>query len=125
MAVLASFTMTMLIEATVGWAFQQSGNNTPVGVLFWVLSPTTFFLSATVLEYIEDGNIIRSLKVSLFYTGFAALLIIVLYSAAAMATSRHRLVRYQRPLLTTERAAPASPSIKCGRARGPICLGTA
>jgi hypothetical protein len=110
MAVVASFSLTMLLAATVGWAFQQSGHNAPLSVLLWIISPTTFFLSATVLEYLEDGNIARSLKVSLFYTGLAAALIVVLYTVAAVASPRPRLARYhQRPSLATERPALCIP----------------
>jgi hypothetical protein len=58
---------------------------------------------------LEDGNIVRSLKVSLIYTGVAAALIIVLYYAAAMVSAKPRLARYhQRP--SSEMAALARPS---------------
>src|SRR5262245_29151065 len=101
MAVVASLTMTMFVAVIVSWAFQQAGYNASHRVLYWVLFPTTFLLSATVLEYLEDGNIARSLKVSLFYTGVAAALVVVLYTVAAVALPRPRHVRYhQRPLVS-------------------------
>jgi hypothetical protein len=106
MAVVASFVMTILFATTGGWAFQQYGYNAPLSVLLWIFSPTTFFLSTTTLEYLDDGNIARSLKVSLFYTGLATALIIALYAVAAVASPRARLARYHlRPLSATERVA--------------------
>jgi ABC-type Fe3+ transport system permease subunit len=77
----------------------------------WILSPTTFLLSSTALEYLEDGNLVRSLRVSLLYTGFAAVLIVVLYAVAALASPRHRIARHpQRPLSATVRAASHIPT---------------
>jgi hypothetical protein len=99
MALVASLTMTVFIAVMVGWGFQQAGHVASPRVLYWILFPTTFLLSATVLEYLEDGNISRSLTVSLFYTGVAAALVVVLYTVAAVALPRPRHVRYhQRPL---------------------------
>jgi len=105
MAVVASFAMTILFATTGGWAIQQYGHSAPLGVLLGVFSPTTFFLSTTVLEYLEDGNIARSMKISLFYTGLAIVLIIALYSVAAMASPIPRLRCHQRPLPTTDTVA--------------------
>ena|SRR5262245_36378880 len=75
LAVIASFTLTMLIGATAMWGFTRSGHFVPLKVLMWTLFPTTFFVSSTALEYLEDGNIGRSLVASLFNTGFVGLLI--------------------------------------------------
>lgn len=111
MAVVASFTMTIFIAVTADWALHQSGRNVPLSVLLWILSPTTFLLSSTALEYLEDGNLVRSLRVSLLYTGFAAVLIVVLYAVAALASPRHRIARHpQRPLSATVRAASHIPT---------------
>jgi hypothetical protein len=49
--------------------------------------------------------------VSLLYTGFAAVLIVVLYAVAALASPRHRIARHpQRPLSATVRAASHIPT---------------
>src|SRR5262245_60289406 len=110
MAVLSSFTMTVLIALTANWSLLQSCHSPPLSVLMWILFPTTFFLSAATLEYLEDGDIGRALKVSLFYTGFAAVLIVVLYAVAAMLSPRPRLARHhQRPSPSIERAALRTP----------------
>ena len=116
-AAIASFTLTMLIGATFIWAFKQSGHSAPQNVLFWALFPTTFFLSSTALEYLEDGNFGRSLRVSLLYTGIAAVVILGLYFVAAVASPRLRLARYhQRSSAAIEIASfPSHPSV----ARGP------
>ena len=112
MAVVASITMTVFIAVMVGWGFQQAGQIAPQRVLYWILFPTTFLLSTAVLEYLEDGNIARSLKVSLFYTGVAAALVVVLYTVAAVALPRPRHVRYpQRPLGWERSAFAEGPNI--------------
>jgi len=105
MAIVASLTMTVFIAVMVGWGFQQAGHTAPQRILYWVLFPTTFLLSTTILEYFEDGNLARSLKVSLFYTGVAAALIVVLYTVAAVALPRPRHVRYHQRPLGWERSA--------------------
>src|SRR5262245_28160002 len=115
MAAAASFTVTMLIAPTANWTIQRSGHSVALGVLLWVLLPTTFYLSATTLEYLEDGNIARSLKVSLFYTGVAAALVIGLYFVAVVVSPRPRLTRYhQRSSPTIEIPLP-SPSAYHGK----------
>jgi hypothetical protein len=107
MAAVASFTMTMFLAVAAGWVGLQTGYSAPLGVLCELLSPATFLLSATVLEYLEDGDIARSLKVSLIYTGIATALIISLYFVAS---PRPRLGRnLQRPSPVTERASPHIP----------------
>jgi hypothetical protein len=94
MAVIASFTMTMLIVPTATWAFQRSGYSVALSILLWILFPATFFLSSTALEYLQDGNIARSLTVSLYYTGIAAVLIIGLYFVTVAVSPRSRVARY-------------------------------
>jgi len=82
-----------------------------LSVILCMLFPTTFFLSSTALEYLEDGNIDRALRLSLFYTGIAAALITALYFASVVASPWPRLVRYhQRSSPAIEIAAPAFPA---------------
>jgi hypothetical protein len=110
LAAVASFTLTMLIGAMAAWAFTQSGHNVPVSVLLLILFPATFFLSATSLEYLEDGDFGRSLRVSLLYTCTVAVMIIGLYFVAAVVSPRPRLARsHQRPLFSIERTALRIP----------------
>src|SRR5262245_52485352 len=110
LSVIASFTLTMLIGATAMWCFSQSGHFVPLNVLMWTLFPTTFFVPSTALEYLEDGNIGRSLVASLFNTGFVGLLIVALYLVAVFASPRSRLARYHhRPSLSIERTALRIP----------------
>jgi hypothetical protein len=78
-AVVSSYVMAIFLAITAEWAMQRTGYSAPLGVVISVLLPVTFLLSATVLEYLEDGNIARSLKVSLLYTCIASVLIIGLY----------------------------------------------
>jgi hypothetical protein len=107
MAAVASFTMTMFLAVSAAWVVQQTGYSAPLGVLCEILLPATFLLSATVLEYLEDGNIGRSLKISLLYAGIATALIIGLYFVAS---PRPRLGRNpQRFSPVTERVAPHIP----------------
>jgi hypothetical protein len=107
MAAVASFTMTMFFAVAAAWIVLQTGYSAPLGVLCELLFPATFLLSATVLEYLEDGDIARSLKISLLYTGIATVLIIGLYFVAS---PRARLGRNpQRSSPVTERAAPHIP----------------
>ena len=112
LAAIASFTLTMLIGATAMWGFSRSGYALPLNVLMWALFPTTFFLSSTALEYLEDGNFGRSLMASLLNTGLAALLLVALYLVAVLTSPRSRLARYHhRPSLSIERTALRIPIV--------------
>jgi hypothetical protein len=79
MAVVAAFTLTMLLGATAIWAAQQVGGTVNVGALLWVLFPTTLLLSSTVLEYLELGSLMRSLRASLLSTALVAAVTVALY----------------------------------------------
>jgi uncharacterized membrane protein len=77
--IIASFTLTMLLAATADWALRQAGGGLPVKLILSVLFPITFFLCSIVMEYIEDGNLAHSVRASLFNTGFAAVVVFILY----------------------------------------------
>ena len=77
--IIASFTLTMLLAATTDWALRQAGGGLHVKLILSVLFPITFFLCSIVMEYIEDGNLAHSVRASLFNTGFAAVVVFILY----------------------------------------------
>ena len=64
--IIASFTLTMLLAATTDWALRQTGGGLHVNLILSVLFPITFFLCSIVMEYIEDGNLVHSVRASLF-----------------------------------------------------------
>jgi hypothetical protein len=82
MMISASFTLTMLLGATVVWAVRQTGGTVSLNVILWILFPITFFSSSIALEYLEDGSLARSVRASFFNTGFAVVVIGVLYGIA-------------------------------------------
>jgi len=77
-ASLASFMLTMLLGATVISVMQQMGSGVDLNVILWIFFPTTFFLSSTVLEYLELGSLTSSLRASLLSTALAAAVAIIL-----------------------------------------------
>ena len=79
MAIAASFTLTMLLGATTTWALQQMGSSADLNIILWTFFPTTFFLSSTVLEYLELGSLAPSFRASIFSTAFVAALVVALY----------------------------------------------
>jgi hypothetical protein len=106
-AAVSSYTMAMFLAVAAQWAVQRTGYSASLGVLIAILLPATFLLSATVLEYLEDGNIGRSLKVSLLYTAVAVVLVIGLYFVVS---PRSRLARnFQRSSPVAERSTPHIP----------------
>ena len=82
MVISASFTLTMLLGATVVWAVRQTGGTVNLNVILWILFPITFFSSSIAMEYIESGSFARSLRASYFNTGFAVVVIGLLYGIA-------------------------------------------
>jgi hypothetical protein len=106
-AVVSSYTMTMFLAITAQWAVQRTGYSASLGVLISVLLPATFLLSATVLEYLEDGNIARSLKVSLLYTAVAVVLVVGLYFVVSPRSGLARSSHRSSPV--AERVAPHIP----------------
>jgi len=72
---------------------------------------TKWFELGLVREHLEDGNIARSLNVSLFYTAIASALIIGLYFVAAVVSPRPRLTRYQQRSSPTIEIAAPTPSV--------------
>jgi hypothetical protein len=106
-AVVSSYTLTMFLAITVQWAVQRTGYSASLGVLISALLPATFLLSATVLEYLEDGNIARALKISLVYTAVAVVLVVGLYLVLSPGS---RLARgWHRSSPVAERTAPRIP----------------
>jgi hypothetical protein len=106
-AVVSSYTLTMFLAISAQWAVQRTGYSASLGVLISALLPLTFLLSATVLEYLEDGNIARALKISLVYTAVAVVLVVGLYFVLS---PRSGLARgWHRSSPVAEVAAPRIP----------------
>jgi hypothetical protein len=82
MVSIAAFTLTMLVGATTVWAARKMGGGVNLAFVLWVLFPTTFFFSSIVLEYIDNDSLARSLRASLFNTGLAAAIAVLLYGIA-------------------------------------------
>ena len=83
LVVIASFTTAVLLTVTAIWAIRQSGSNSSaveMGI-FWVLLPAAFFVWSIIIEYLEDGNISRSVRASVFSTACGVAAIAVLWVA--------------------------------------------
>jgi hypothetical protein len=82
LALISAFSQ-MLLTVTAIWAIRQSGSSSSaveMGI-FWVLLPATFFVWSIILEYLEDGNISRSVRASLLITAGGVAVVVVLLAA--------------------------------------------
>jgi hypothetical protein len=80
LAVISSFTSAVLLTVTAIWAIRQSGASSSaveMGI-FWAILPAAFFVWSIIFEYLEDGNISRSVRASVFSTacGIAAMAVL-------------------------------------------------
>jgi hypothetical protein len=83
LVVIASFTTAVLLTVTAIWAIRQSSSSSSaveMGI-FWVFLPAAFFVWSTIIEYLEDGNISRSVRASLLSTACGVAMLVVLWAA--------------------------------------------
>ena len=83
LAVVTSFTSAVLLTVTAIWAIRQSGSSSSaveMGI-FWTILPAAFFVWSIIIEYLEDGNISRSVRASLLSTACGVAAIAVLWIA--------------------------------------------
>lgn len=83
LAVVTSFTSAVLLTVTAIWAIRQSGSSSSaveMGI-FWAILPLAFFVWSIILEYLEDGNISRSVRASVFSTALGVAAMAVLWVA--------------------------------------------
>jgi len=83
LVVIASFTTAVLLTVTAIWAIRQSGSDSSAVAMgiFWVLLPAAFFVWSIIIEYLEDGNISRSVRASLLSTAGGAAMLAILWAA--------------------------------------------
>ena len=82
LAVVTSFTSAVLLTVTAIWAIRQSGSSSgavEMGI-FWAILPA-FFVWSIIFEYLEDGNISRSVRASVFSTALGLAAMAVLWVA--------------------------------------------
>ena len=83
LVVITSFTTAVLLTVTAIWAIRQSGSSSSaveMGI-FWALLPAAFFMWSIIIEYLEDGNISRSVRASLLSTVGGVAVVVVLLAA--------------------------------------------
>jgi hypothetical protein len=83
LSVISSFTSAVLLTVTAIWAIRQSGTSSSaveMGI-FWTILPAAFFVWSIIFEYLEDGNIPRSVRASLFSTACGVAAMAVLWVA--------------------------------------------
>ena len=83
LVVITSFTTAVLLTVTAIWAIRQSGSSSSaveMGI-FWALLPAAFFVWSIIIEYLEDGNISRSVRASLLSTVGGVAVVVVLLAA--------------------------------------------
>jgi len=83
LVVIASFTTAVLLTVTAIWTIRQSGSSSSAVELgiFWVLLPATFFVWSIIIEYLEDGNISRSVRASLLSTVGGVAMLAIFWAA--------------------------------------------
>src|SRR5205814_10669712 len=83
LVVIASCTTAVLLTVIAIWAIRKSGSSSSaveMGI-FWVLLPATFFVWSIIIEYLEDGNISRSVRASLLSSAGGLAMLVILWAA--------------------------------------------